>query len=444
MKIIIAGAGEVGTHLAKMLANESQNIIVIDENEERLRPLEDNFDLLAIKGNATSLKDLKEAGVKNTDLFIAVTPEESKNMTACMLATKMGARITVARVDNYEYLLPANREFFKTLGVDYLIYPEMLAAKEIVNSLKRQWVRQWLEFYGGELILLSVKVQDNAPIVNKKLEELFYNNTQVRVVAIKRKSITFIPKGGDKIETGDIVYFITNNESVAYVRELSGKEETPINNVMMMGSSRIAIKTSQYLPGNMSVKVIEKNRERASLAVEKLNDVLVISGDARDLDLLKEEGIENTDAFVAATGNSEANILACLTAKRYGVKKTIAEVENIDYIPLAENLDISTIINKKLIAAAYIYQLTLDADVTDIKLLTDVDVDVIEFLVKKGSYITKEPVKHLRLPRELHLGGVIRDGVGMIVTGNTHIQADDRVIVFCYSSYIRKIEKFFE
>ena len=444
MKIIIAGAGEVGTHLAKMLANESQNIILIDDDEERLRPLEANFDLLAIKGNATSLKDLKEAGVKNADLFIAVTPEESKNMTACMLATKMGARITVARIDNYEYLLPVNKDFFKTLGVDHLIYPEMLAAKEIVNSLKRRWVRQWLEFYGGELILIGVKVRENAPMVNKKFEELFYNNVQVRVVAIKRKLATFIPKGGDEIKADDTVYFITTNENVDYVRELAGKDDTPINNVMMMGGSRIAIKTAQYLPGNMSVKIIEKDRERATRVIENLNDALVISGDARDLDLLKEEGIDGTDAFVAATGNSEANILACLAAKRYGVKKTIAEVENIDYIPLAENLDIGTLINKKLIAAGYIYQLTLNADVTDIKLLTNVDVDVIEFLVKKGSRITKEPVKHLKLPRELHLGGVIRDGVGTIVTGDTHIQENDRVIVFCRSSYIRKVEKYFD
>ena len=444
MKIIIAGAGEVGAHLAKMLANESQNIILIDEDEERLRPLEANFDLLAIRGNATSLKDLKAAGVKNADLFIAVTPEESKNMTACMLATKMGARITVARIDNYEYLLPVNKEFFKTLGVDHLIYPEMLAAKEIVNSLKRQWVRQWLEFYGGELILIGVKVRDNAPMVNKKFEELFHSNTQVRVVAIKRKLATLIPKGGDEIKADDTVYFMTTNESVDYVRQLAGKDDTQINNVIMMGGSRITIKTAQYLPGNMSVKIIEKDRERADRVIENISDALVISGDARDLDLLKEEGIGNTDAFVAATGNSEANILACLAARRHGVQKTIAEVENIDYIPLAENLDVSTIINKKQIAAGYIYLLTLNAEVTDIKLLTNVDVDVIEFLVKKGARITKEPVKHLKLPRELHLGGVIRDGVGMIVTGDTHIQADDRVIVFCRSSYIRKVEKYVE
>ncbi|MDL2262153.1 Trk system potassium transporter TrkA [Bacteroidales bacterium OttesenSCG-928-I21] len=443
MKIIIAGAGEVGTHLAKMLANESQDIILLDEDEEKLRPLEANFDLMTVKGNPTSLKDLKEAGVNNADLFIAVTPEESKNMTACMLATNMGAETTLARIDNYEYLLPKNKDFFKSLGVDHLIYPEMLAAKEVVNSLKRNWVRQWLEFYGGELILVGTKIRSNAQIINKKFETLFANNDRVRVVAIKRRSATIIPKGGDEIKVDDIVYFMTTHNDIGYVRELAGKEEVQISNVMIMGGSRIAVKTGQYLPDSMSVKIIERDREKAYQVLENLNDALVINGDGRDLELLKEEGIQHMDAFVAVTGNSEANILACLAAQRYGVKKTIAEVENIDYITLAENLDIGTIINKKLIAASYIYQLTLDADVTDIKSLTNVDVDVIEFLVKENSKITKAQIKNLKLPRELHIGGIIRDGVGIIATGNTQVNENDRVIVFCYSSKIRKIEKYF-
>ncbi len=443
MKIIIAGAGEVGTHLAKMLANESQDIILIDENEEKLRPLESNYDLMTIKGSPTSLKDLKEAGVSSADLFIAVTPEESKNMTACMLATNMGAVTTVARIDNYEYLLPVSREFFKRLGVDHLIYPEMLAAKEIVSSLKRNWVRQWQEFQGGELVLIGIKVRGNAPIINKKFDTQFLDNSRVRVVAIKRRSMTLIPKGEDEIKANDTVYFMTTHDDVTYVRDLAGKEEVEINNVMMMGGSRIALKTCQYLPDSMSVKIIEKDREKAYQVLEKLDDTLVINADGRDLELLKEEGIHHMDAFVAVTGNSEANILACLAAQRYGVKKTIAEVENIDYIALAENLDIGTIINKKLIAANYIYQLTLDADVTDIKSLTNVEVDVIEFIVKPQSKITKGPVKTLKLPHDLNIGGIIRDGKGVIVTGDTHIQADDRIIVFCYSSKIRKIEKYF-
>ncbi len=433
----------MGTHLAKMLANDSQDIVLLDENEEKLRPLEANFDLMTVKGNPTSLKDLKETGVDTADLFIAVMPEESKNMTACMLATNMGAKSTVARIDNYEYLQLKNKEFFKKMGVDYLIYPEMLAAKEIVNSLKRNWVRQWLEFQDGELILIGVKVRSNAPIINKQLDVLFADNNKARVVAIKRRAETIIPKGGHSIKANDTVFFMTTPDNVSYIRDLTGKEEIKINNVMIMGGSRIAMKTCEFLPENMSVKIIEKDKEKAYQVLEKLADVLVINADGRDLELLKDEGIQYMDAFVAVTGNSEANILACLAARRYGVKKTIAEVENIDFIALAENLDIGTIINKKVIAADYIYQLTLDADVTDIKSLSNVAVDIIEFIVSPQSKITKSIIKDLKLPIDFNIGGVIRNGKGMIVTGDTHIQAEDRVIVFCYSSKIRKIEKYF-
>ncbi len=279
--------------------------------------------------------------------------------------------------------------------------------------------------------------------LNKRFDTSFLDSSRVRVVAIKRNATTIIPKGEDEIKANDTVYFMTTRDDVAYVRELSGREEVQIDNVMIMGGSRIALKTCQYLPDNMSVKIIEKDKEKAYRLLEQLDDTLVINADGRDLELMKEEGIQHMDAYVAVTGNSEANILACLAAQRHGVTKTIAEVENIDYITLAENLDIGTIINKKLIAANYIYQLTLDADVTDIKSLTNVEVDLIEFIVKPESKITKGPVKTLKLPYDMNIGGIIRDGKGVIVTGDTHIQADDRIIVFCYSSKIRKIEKYF-
>jgi trk system potassium uptake protein TrkA len=293
------------------------------------------------------------------------------------------------------------------------------------------------------LILVGTKVRSNAPIINQKLEDVFFHEEKMRIVAIKRNSVTIIPKGSDEIKANDIVYFMTTKEDIPYLREQAGKEEIDIKNVMIMGGSRICLKTCKYLPDNMKVKIVEKDKEKAYSVLEQLSDTLVINGDGRDLELLKEEGIQHMDAFVAVTGNSEANILACLAAKRYGVKKTIAEVENIDYISLAENLDIGTIINKKLIAASHIYQLTLDADVTEIKCLTNVDVDVIEFLAKPDSKITKDKVKDLKLPRDLNIGGIVRNGVGIIVNGETQIEADDHVIVFCYASKIRKIEKYF-
>lgn len=443
MRIIIAGAGEVGTHLAKMLARENIDITLMDEDEYKMRDLEANYDLLARVGLPTSINDLTENGVKDVDLFIAVTPSESVNMTACMLASNLGAKRTLARIDNYEYLLPKNKEFFQKLGVDNLIYPEMLAAKEIVESLKTNWLRQNLSFCNDALILLGIKVRENAIIVNKKFSTGFFDHGKFRVVAIDRKNVTVIPKGSDVILPNDIVYFICTPHNLEFVKEQAGKIEYQIKNVMVMGGSRIAQKTIQYLPSNIKTKILERDREKSYALADRLKDSLIINCDGRNIEILKEEGIQEMDAFVAVTGNSEANILACLAAKRLGVKKTIAEVENIDYILLAESMDIGTVINKKVIAASYIYQLTLDADVLNVRNLTSADAQVVEFVAKTGSRITRAQIKNLNLPENVNIGGIVRDGIGSIVNGNTVVMPNDHVIVFSVSSAIRKIEKFF-
>ena len=349
MKIIIAGAGAVGTHLAKLLSREKQDIILMDDNEDKLSTLNSNFDLMTATASPTSIKGLKEVGVGEADLFIAVTPDESRNMTACMLANNLGAQKTVARIDNYEYLLPKNKEFFQKLGVDSLIYPEMLAAKEIVSSIRMSWVRQWWEFCGGALVLIGTKMRETAEILNVPLHELGGRNIPFHIVAIKRGNETIIPRGDDTIKLHDIVYFTTTKKYIPYIRKIAGKENyADVRNVMIMGGSRIAVRTTQYVPEYMQVKIIENDINRCNRLTEVVDDkVMIINGDGRDMDLLLEEGLRNTEAFVALTDNSETNILACLAAKRMGVTKTVAEVENIDYISMAESLDIGTVINKR-------------------------------------------------------------------------------------------------
>lgn len=445
MKIIIAGAGAVGTHLAKLLSGEKQDIILMDDDEERLGRLGSNFDLLAVNISPTSISGLKEAGVAGADLFIAVTPDESRNMTACMLATSLGAKKTVARINNYEYLLPKHKEFFAKLGVDSLIYPEMLAAKEIVDAVKMSWIRQWWEFAGGALVLLGTKMKETAEILNVPLHELGGRNIPFHIVAIKRGSETIIPRGDDTIILNDIVYFTTTKKYIPYIRKIAGKEnEADIRNVMIMGGSRIAVRTVQYMPEYMRTKIIESDFNRCNRLTELVDDkVMIINGDGRDMELLLEEGIKNTEAFVALTGNSETNILACLAAKRLGISKTVAEVENIDYISMAESLDIGTVINKKFIAASHIYQMMLDADVSNVKCLTFANADVAEFTVKAGSRITRSQVKDVGLPKGATIGGLIRNGEGILVTGNTTIMENDHVVVFCLGMMTKKLEKFF-
>ena len=444
MRIIIAGAGAVGTHLAKMLADERHDIVLMDPEEERLANLESNFDLMTIVARPTSINSLKDVGVAGADLFVAVTPEESINITSCILAHSLGAKKTVARIDNYEYLQPKNREFFKKLGVDSLIYPEMLAAKEIADGLHLSWIRQWWEFNGGALVMLGVKLRDNALILNTPIYQI-QKEQPYHIVTIKRLGETIIPSGVDVLKAGDIVYFMTSKRALPYIRKITGKEDhETIHNVMIMGGSRIAMRATQLVSDDMSVKVIDSDIARCHWLTDQVDDaVMIINGDGRDYELLAEEGISEVDAFVALTDNSETNILACLSAKRMGVFKTIAEVENIDYISMAESLDIGAVINKKKIAASYIYQLLLDADVENVKCLTFANADVAEFVVKEGAKVTRSLVKDLTLPKGVTIGGLVRGDEGILVTGDTQIQSGDHVVVFCLSSMIKKVEKLF-
>lgn len=442
MKIVIAGAGEVGTHLAKKLSGENHDIILVDEDREKLNRIEQMYDLMVVEGSPTSINDLKEAETNKADLFIGVTPIESQNITASILAHNLGAKKTLARINNYEYLLPENQEFFKKLGIDALIYPELLAAKEIVASLKMNWVRQWMEFSNGALTLIGMKVRLNSQLVNKRLMDL-KNSENYRIVAIQRNMETIIPKGSDEVNANDIVYFITTKEYITEVRDQAGKEVINVKDVMFMGGGNITVKTVKSLPKDIDVKILEYNKLRINHLIEKVDNAMIINGDARDLQILKEENIEQMDAFVALSENSEANILSCLAAKRFGLQKTIAEVENIDYIQLAESLDIGTIINKKMLAASYIYQYTLDADVHNVKGLTHVDAEVVELTARKDSPITKGKIMDIKLPKNIFIGGVVRNGVGFIANGQTVIQAGDDVIVFCLSSSFHKLDQLF-
>jgi trk system potassium uptake protein len=391
MRIIIAGAGNVGTHLAKLLSGENQDITLLDEDEEKLNKLDSNFDLLTVVASPVSISDLKDAGADKADLFVAVTPEESRNLISCQFAHHLGAKKTVARIDNYEYLLPKNKELFVQSGVDSLIYPELLAAKDIVDGMKLSWIRQWWEFAGGALIMMGIKIRDNAEILDVPLSSLG-TDLPYHIVAILREGETIIPGGNDTVKAGDLVYFMSMKRHIPYIRKIAGKQELPdVRDVIIMGGSRIAVRASQMAPEYMNLKIIESDLNRCNRLTELVDDkVMIINGDGRDLSLLASEGISHTEAFVALTDSSETNILACLAAKRLGVTKTIAEVENIDYINMAEKLDIGTVINKKKIAASHIYQMMLDADVSNVKCLTFANADVAEFNVKAGSKITEE------------------------------------------------------
>lgn len=443
MRIVIAGAGEVGSHLAKLLSREEQDIVLVDRDATKLDTIEANYNLMTCRGNPTSFATLRDAGAGRADLFLAVTPYETDNVTSCAIAKSLGARQTVARIDNYEFMDPDHRDFFTAHGVDKLIYPEYLAAQEIVTSLDRTWVRHWFEMWGGELVLVGVKLRDNARLIGMKLKDLGSLGHNFHVSAIKRRHETIIPRGDDRISIGDIVYFMTTADRVDSLRELCGKRQHTIKRVLIMGGSRIAIRVAAMVSDRFRIKIIDNDRAKCMTLAEKCPDCEIVYGDCRDNDLLREEGIQQMDAFIALTDSSETNILGCLTSKEFGVAKTVAEVENIQFISQAEGLNIGTIINKKLLASSTIFQFLLDTDASNAKCLALADAEVAELIAKPGSKITRAAVKDLNLSRDMTIAGLVRDGHGELVGGMTTIRPGDRVVVFCLSGAIHKIERLF-
>lgn len=449
MNIIIVGAYAIGTHLAKLLSRSNNDTVLIDDNEARLASVSGDYDLMTYLAPPASFKTLKEAGTSGADLFIAVTPDHYLNITCCMMAHSLGAKKTVAKVDENEYLDKSHQSFFKEAGIDSLIYPEQLAAIDICNGLKMSWVRQRWDVYNSSLVMLGIKMRETAEILNQPLKDLSKPDTPYHVVAVKRGDDTIIPRGDDVLKLHDMVYFMTRRDTIPYVRKVVGKEHyVDVKNVMIMGGGTTAVRAIGLLPEYMNAKIIEMDEARCDELNELIeNDrVMVINGDGRDLSLLRDEGIGNTQAFVALTSNAETNILACLTAKRMGVRKTVAAVENMDYVSMAESLDIGTIINKKALAASRIYQMMLDEDVSvsNIKFLTTANADVGEFTAQQGSKVTKKRVFELGLPKGVTIGGLVRNGVGQLVSGGTQIEAGDSVVVFCHNINMSKIEKFFK
>ncbi len=446
MKIIIAGMGDVGYQLAKQLSSESHDIIAIDMDQQRLSYSDQMADILTIKGSSTSLKTLNEAGVSKADLLVAVTSSEEVNIATAIFAKKLGAKKTIARISNGEYLDPAIKINFAELGVDFMIYPEELAALETVSLINRTAATDVLEFENGKLSVIGLRLDKNAPIINKKLVEIAkeYPNTDFRVVAIHRNFRTIIPKGNDKFLANDQVFVITKPEGHEQILKISGKENIAFNSIMVLGGGKIGRRVASLLSDQMQVKLIESDPDKSFELADQLPNTLVIKGDGRDIDLLAQEGIIDVDAFIAVTDDAETNIISCLLAKHLGVKKVIALVDKVDYIPLTQTIGLDSLINKKLIAANNISRFIHRSDVVVIATLEGIDADVLEFKVQPNSIITKNQISEIEFPKGSIVGGFIRGEQASIATGDSKINAGDKVVIFCLPDSVNQLEKFFE
>lgn len=448
MKIIIAGAGEVGFHLAKLLSYESQEITLIDVNKEHLAYANDHLDIRVIKGDATSIAILKDARINTAELFIAVTSSETTNITASVLAKQLGAKRTIARISNTEFIDQKDEVGFTKFGIDELISPESLASAEIELLLNQYAFNDSYEFEDGALTMLSLKLSRMSSFVDKSVKEAakVFPELHFVPIAIQRfgTQYTIIPRGDTQFKEGDKVVFITSKGGDEELFELSGKVKTDVKNVMILGGSKIGFKTTKDLcASKFNVKLIESDKEIAFELAELLPNALIINGDGRNVELLEEENIADMDAFISVTGNAETNIMSCLVAKSKGVKKTIALVENMDYYKLSQSIGIDTLINKKLLAASSIFRYIRKGEVVAMTKLNMMNAELLEFVVHAKSKITRKRIKDLDFPRSAIIGGVIREGKGLIPLGDFHVQVKDRVVVCCLPRSISEVEKFF-
>ena len=448
MKIIIAGAGEVGFHLAKLLSFESQDITLIDTHKERLNYAENHLDIKAIKGDATSLRIMKDAKIETSDLFIAVTEQETTNITICALAKQMGCKRTIARISSSEFINHNDEVSFEKLGIDELISPEELASLEIQQLLDQSAFSDSYEFENGALTLLGTTLEETVPFVGKTVKEAaqIFPDIHFMPIALQRKGTqyTIIPRGDTQFEANDLVYFITLKEGVEELYKLTGRNKEVIKNIMILGGGKIGFSTAKTLAEKkFNVILVEQNKNKAFELADQLPDVMVINGDGRNVELLEEEGLEAMDAFICVTENSETNIMSCLMAKSKKVKKAIALVENMDYFQLSQSIGIDTLINKKLLTANTIFRYIRRGEVVDLTTLNSLNAEILEFIVKPESKVNGMDIRDIDFPRSATIGGVIKEGLGVIALGGYKIEAGDRVVVCCLPRALDKVESLF-
>ena len=448
MRIVIAGAGEVGFHLAKLLSYESQEIILIDLDKERLAYAETHLDIKVVKGDITSVSVLKESNIANADLFVSVTSSQTANITSCVLAKQLGAKRTIARISNTEFIEHKDEVGFETLGIDELISPESLASSEIELLLNQSVFNDTYAFEDGALTMLGLTLSADAKIIDKqvKVAAQLLSDIHFIPIAIQRygSHLTLIPRGDTVFKEGDRVVFITSEGGDEELCKLTGKRKTQIKDIMILGGGQIgAITAKELSKTDFNIKIVEKSKERALELADQLSNALVINGDGRNVELLEEENINAMDAFISVTGNSETNIMSCLVAKSKGVKKTIALVENMDYFALSHSIGVDTLINKKLLAANSIFRYVRKGEVVAMTKLANMKAELLEFVVKPTSRICYQFIKEVDFPRAAIIGGVIRNESGIIALGDFKIEPGDRVVVCCLPEAISKVERLF-
>ena len=446
MNILIVGVGEVGFHLAKRLSEEKHNITVLEIDPEKARYAEEHLDALVTVGSSSSVEDLKKANVDQADVFACLTDSDDVNLLSCRFAQKLNVPHKIARVRNPEYTRPDFILSDFEMGVDLLVHPERETAKAIVRLIHQSSATGVVEFEGGEIQLLGIRLEKNSPVLGKTLRELWeeHGNIAARIVAIKRKEHTLIPGGQEILVAGDQIFIICEKKMIPTIVRITGKEDVSIQNIMILGGGLVGQFVAESLEDTINIKVIESRSDKSEKIANILKKTLVIHGDGTDVDLLATEGILDMDAFIAATGDDETNIICTLIARHLKVPRTIALVNKTEYLPITPTIGMDAVVSKKLITVNSILRYIRKSTLENVDSIPGLDAEIVEIIPQKGSKITKQPLKNLHVRPSAIFGSVTRNNKVIIPTGETRIESGDRVVVFALPKSIADVEKLFK
>ncbi|PZX49644.1 Trk system potassium transporter TrkA [Algoriphagus chordae] len=445
MNIVIAGAGDMGYHLAEQLSFDNKDITLIDTDREVLDYVASKLDVLTVQGDATSFEVLKRANVNRASMVLAVTTSEKTNIVTAVLAKQLGAKRVMARVRNHSYMDEENKSYFQNLGIDNLISPTMLCSREIFNMIENSSFTEVFDFEGGKLNIVGITLDQSNPLVNQRIMDTKSNPIfeDIRIIAVLRDQKTIIPRGSTIIRNNDHVFFISNKKNTQTIMEVLGQVKHTIKNVMIIGGDDMALTTALRLEDHFRVTLINKDKERCKWLAENLKSSLVINGDYKNVELLIEEGLEQMDAFLALTESSETNIIASLTAKNHGVYKTIAHVDTREYIHISHSIGVDSLINKKLVAANEISRFLKKGTVDAVSGIYGVDAEFIQYSVCKNNRLVKNPLKELHFPDSAIVAGVIRGEKVFIPDGDFQLDLNDKAIVLALPEAKSALDKLF-
>jgi trk system potassium uptake protein TrkA len=440
--------------LAKLLSAEGNEITVIDNDPERIRALLSTADVATILGPPSKIEHLTEAGCAHADLFIAVNPtmNQSVNIVSALLAKRLGTKRVIARIDDESYLAPENKLLFKDMGMDMMFFPEKGASDEILDMLRHSSATDSMDFARGKLQLAVFKLDDDSLLLDMDVKQFAHSvkekspEAEFRIVAISRGGKTIIPSFDTAFKAQDYLYIIALRDGMPALTQFLGKDKVDIRRIMILGGSEIGQMVATRLAGQKidDIKIIDINPQHCRKLSEILPDqVSVVNGDVRNTDFLQEEDIRRYQAVLAVTGNDETNILSCVVAKKLGVPRVIAQVENLEYVRLAEEMGVDSVVNKKLITASRIFKFTLSDKVHSVRYMSGTDAEVLEYTAAPGSRITKDILKDVDFPTNAIIGGVIRGGETFIAVGHSRIEPYDRVAVFALPDAVKDVDKMF-